>query len=94
MFGYPIAFSTPVPLDKLANERIDKQADAASEDGRQRLAAERFVNCSVILTFETTRRSLFPSFTRGIHETPVAFADRVRLELLKLQGVPVPEVKP
>jgi hypothetical protein len=96
MFGYdPIAFHVPCvdgptkSPDQLANERIDEQA---RDDGqRPRLATERLTRANAIITVETSRRSEFPSFTRGQgvgvkpDETALQFADRVRDELLKLQ---------
>jgi hypothetical protein len=87
-----IAFSPPKSATQIANDRLESQTKHDGE--RSREPAERFINCSAVLTFETSRRSLFPSLARGVNETAVQFADRVRTELLKLQGVVVPESKP
>lgn len=107
MWGLPpLAFNVPTvgadtpskTPDQLANDRVNEQA---KHDGKRwRRPPERFISASAIITIETTDRFKFPNLVRGCgegvkpDETAVQFADRVRDELIKLQGGAVPEVKP
>lgn len=76
----------PPSRDALAAARIDAQAQHDPPGGRSREPAERFKSASAIITVQTSRRIEFPNLVRQPSEGPVEFAERVKQELIRLQG--------